>query len=781
MKKLFSLLLVAVMLFGMATTAFAYTDVTATAQTGPVEKLNALGILKGYADGTFKPENPITRAEFAAVIVRTMGLEQAATLINNPTKFSDVTAQYAWAYGYINIATAKGVIKGDPNGKFRPADKVSYAEVVTMILRAGGWDAACSTMDWPAGFVMKAVEFGLTKDVSFDAAAAANRGAVAVMTYNALSMKMAKWNDVAKVYENDNATLAARFLNATEKTVIVTSVPAINANIKANQVVTLEAGTPDVTATFTAPAGADVNALLGRKVNVIQVGTDAYAYIADVTAAADIVTGTVKTALVGNVIKVTVGSTDTDYTVTGATVVRNNQVKTTADVAVDDNVTMFLKSDGTVRFIVAKAYTAPQVLVTAKTTKGVDGETANTFTAGATTYTVASNTVYTLNGKAADFAAIAKGQVVYVQANGTVALVVDMYDGKVTGKVTGVGFNSNGSAYVTVNGTNYTVDTLAYTADVTLDGVLVAKADIGKFVNFDVTLKLNADGKARVVTGVTSAIMGKVTKIDTTDGTGYLGKITVNFKGTATEYTYTCADPATVIVGDYVAMNQRADGKVTKITEYTIALTGTVKAIDTANKKLTLDTDGAGTLAVVAYSSSAFGVRLGTWGDISVLKTGDSIAYNADPITYFEVNPSLSGSVYGKYVGNTVVEGTTYAYVNVKGEVKAYESTETVWPAANTIVKVSLDSLGVATDVVAVTHVQDAGVDRVVTVVAISGNTITGTYGAGTVIVLDLSNAVVYKAADASLKSVSDITLDDTFIYVESGTTVVEVEYTPLP
>jgi hypothetical protein len=370
LRKLLSVLLVLVMLFGLTTTALAYTDVTATTQTGPVEKLSALGIIKGYADGTFKPENPITRAEFAAVIVRAMGLETAAKLINSPTKFSDVTANYAWAYGYINIASAKGIVKGDPDGRFRPSDKVSFAEAITMLLHAGGWDAACSTMDWPAGFVMKAVEFDLTDDVAFDANAPANRGAVAVMTYNALAMPMARWNDTSKTYENDQATMAIRYLNAYEKTIIVTGVPNCNPTLKANQVVTSDGA-------MYVPTGVAPNPLLGREMRVIKVGST-YVYMADATPADRVIANVTFVSVAGNQVIYNDGDDNVALTVASTCYLYlNNQAASWAGLSNECTMTLFLNESGAVRFVVANKWSHQQFLVTHKDIKGIDGATRN--------------------------------------------------------------------------------------------------------------------------------------------------------------------------------------------------------------------------------------------------------------------------------------------------------------------------------------------------------------------------------------------------------------------
>ena len=65
-----------------------------------IEALNVLKILRGYDDGTFKPNNNITRAEFSAVITRALGLEEIVEANKLDTPYSDVAADH-WARGIL--------------------------------------------------------------------------------------------------------------------------------------------------------------------------------------------------------------------------------------------------------------------------------------------------------------------------------------------------------------------------------------------------------------------------------------------------------------------------------------------------------------------------------------------------------------------------------------------------------------------------------------------------------------------------------------------------------
>lgn len=82
-------------------------------------------LIMGYPDGTFRPNNPISRAEFAAIASRFDQLKPGLSL-----PFNDVKAGH-WAYDVIASAADKGWINGYPDGSFKPENKITRAEVVS--------------------------------------------------------------------------------------------------------------------------------------------------------------------------------------------------------------------------------------------------------------------------------------------------------------------------------------------------------------------------------------------------------------------------------------------------------------------------------------------------------------------------------------------------------------------------------------------------------------------------------------------------------------------------
>lgn len=94
--------------------------------------LDLLGIVKGYEDGTFRPNQPVSRAEFVVLLSRVHELEAGEK------SFPDVPKTH-WAYDAIAAAGAAGWINGYEDGTFRPNESVKRIEAVKMINNMLGW------------------------------------------------------------------------------------------------------------------------------------------------------------------------------------------------------------------------------------------------------------------------------------------------------------------------------------------------------------------------------------------------------------------------------------------------------------------------------------------------------------------------------------------------------------------------------------------------------------------------------------------------------------------
>ncbi|RKP48890.1 S-layer homology domain-containing protein [Cohnella endophytica] len=114
---------------------FADADkIAAWAQAGVAQAVEA-GIVKGYKDGTFRPNAPITRAEMAAMIANSLHLEAASS---SETGFADDKEIPAWARSSVTAVKDGGLMQGNGKGKFAPGGMTTRAEAVTVILNLLG-------------------------------------------------------------------------------------------------------------------------------------------------------------------------------------------------------------------------------------------------------------------------------------------------------------------------------------------------------------------------------------------------------------------------------------------------------------------------------------------------------------------------------------------------------------------------------------------------------------------------------------------------------------------
>jgi hypothetical protein len=132
-----------------------------------VLRLVSLGVVGGYEDGTFRPENGITREEFAKMVVLAAGLEPDAA---PELTFADTEEIAEWARGYVSAAVRAGIIQGVGDNRFAPKDPVTRAQAATMIMRALGqveasgeltFEDAESIPEWAKAAILKAVEKGI--------------------------------------------------------------------------------------------------------------------------------------------------------------------------------------------------------------------------------------------------------------------------------------------------------------------------------------------------------------------------------------------------------------------------------------------------------------------------------------------------------------------------------------------------------------------------------------------------------------------------------------------
>lgn len=190
LKKSLVLLVVLSMVLSVVAPVFAFNDTIPEGYEDQVNKIAAMGVITGDDKGNFNAESNITRAEMAVIICKMTGITEEIANANKmtPSKFSDV-AVGEWYTGWVNIAVNNGVISGFPDGTFRPSDKLTTNQALTLIVKALGRGAFVDKMGaWPGNYVQDAAKLGITKNMVSTGSELANRGNVAIICYNALTV-----------------------------------------------------------------------------------------------------------------------------------------------------------------------------------------------------------------------------------------------------------------------------------------------------------------------------------------------------------------------------------------------------------------------------------------------------------------------------------------------------------------------------------------------------------------------------------------------------------------
>lgn len=145
---------------GTVGTAWRFTDVHSNTWYGTaVSTLAAKGIVNGYQDGSFRPDQAVSRSEFIVMALRYAGITPYTTNRN----FRDVSQSH-WAVDYIQTAAQLGLISGYPDGTFRPEQYLTRAEAVT-ILNKISERAECMLTDKTVAFSDVPVNYWAYRDI----------------------------------------------------------------------------------------------------------------------------------------------------------------------------------------------------------------------------------------------------------------------------------------------------------------------------------------------------------------------------------------------------------------------------------------------------------------------------------------------------------------------------------------------------------------------------------------------------------------------------------------
>ena len=329
----------------------AFSDVpSGTPVADAVAKLVGYGVINGYEDGTFKPDNTITRAEFAAIITRFKGVEASS---NATTGFADLDndESRAWARPYVKAAADAGIINGFEDGTFRAGEPVTYEQAVKMIICAIGYEPVAKseynkqqalnnpTLTWSTGYIMAASKNGLTKNAATaNVTAPAARGVVAVLTSNAYEVPKLNQNVDANgniSYEKDEGTYGDGQYNTQEKiegivtATCYTSLEEADAGLDINEIVidVNKEGETTYEMSDALVKSADVEALLGKKV-IAYYAKDEYALtsiVEDKNSITEVDEAQINRPLAGNTISYVENGRNKSVSVNGYTFIYNGK------------------------------------------------------------------------------------------------------------------------------------------------------------------------------------------------------------------------------------------------------------------------------------------------------------------------------------------------------------------------------------------------------------------------------------------------------------------------
>ena len=161
-----------------------------------IQDLQERGIISGYPDGTFKPDQTLNRAELIKILVGGTGIQPL--LQDYKSCFPDV--QFEWFAPYVCYAKNKGWVQGYPDGTFKPGKTVNKVEAIKMLVNSQGYDVPTTIIgiifddvdnsQWYAPFIQVAKAKGLLEETgtNFSPNGEMERGAISENIYRAIQV-----------------------------------------------------------------------------------------------------------------------------------------------------------------------------------------------------------------------------------------------------------------------------------------------------------------------------------------------------------------------------------------------------------------------------------------------------------------------------------------------------------------------------------------------------------------------------------------------------------------
>ena len=160
-------------------------DVMNTQYFAAVKFLMDKKILTGFEDGTFRPNDPINRAQIAVAIAKATNRTNNLDTMAEKNKFTDLES-YNWAKGHINALVDAGIVKGTSSTTYAPGENITYVQLITLlvIMNQGAASEVESSGVWPDNYIQYVTLYNYLGDVTVtDWNAPAPRGDAAKLIY----------------------------------------------------------------------------------------------------------------------------------------------------------------------------------------------------------------------------------------------------------------------------------------------------------------------------------------------------------------------------------------------------------------------------------------------------------------------------------------------------------------------------------------------------------------------------------------------------------------------
>ncbi len=211
MKKFLALVLALVMTMSLVTISAGaedFTDDASITYEEAVDVMTAVGVVGGYADGSFNPKAGLTRGAAAKIICNMLlGPTTAEALACTEAPFADVAVDNVFA-GYIAYCANEGIISGYADGTFKPAAPLTGYAFMKMLLGALGYDAdieGYTGANWSIQVAKRALNLKLNKGLegSFVGSKALTREEACLYAFNTLKTSMVKYDTKSTITIGD--------------------------------------------------------------------------------------------------------------------------------------------------------------------------------------------------------------------------------------------------------------------------------------------------------------------------------------------------------------------------------------------------------------------------------------------------------------------------------------------------------------------------------------------------------------------------------------------------